>query len=230
MSAGPTTKSAAATSGPRAWAPAALACMGVVFGDIGTSPLYTLNVAAKAASPTGQVSPEAVLGIVSLIFWSLIVVISIKYAILIMRADNHGEGGILALLALVSPRRAKQNRWRAVMVVVGLVGATLLYGDGAITPAISVLSAIEGVKIYAPQLERAVVPLTVVILVAVVPHPAQRHVVDRRHIRAGHAGLVRGRGRARHRRNRQGACRARRAQSACRRSPISGTPGRWPSP
>ncbi len=90
------------------------------------------------------------LGIVSLIFWSLIVVISIKYAILIMRADNHGEGGILALLALVSPRRAKQSRRRAILVMVGLVGATLLYGDGTITPAISVLSAIEGVKLYAP--------------------------------------------------------------------------------
>jgi KUP system potassium uptake protein len=148
-----------------AWPAAALACMGVVFGDIGTSPLYTLNVAAKAASPAGQVSPEAVLGIVSLIFWSLIIVISIKYAILIMRADNHGEGGILALLALISPRRAKQSRRRAAMVVVGLVGATLLYGDGTITPAISVLSAIEGLKIYAPQLERIVVPLTVAILV-----------------------------------------------------------------
>jgi KUP system potassium uptake protein len=139
--------------------------MGVVFGDIGTSPLYTFNVAAKAASPGGQVSPEAVLGIVSLIFWSLIVVISIKYAILIMRADNHGEGGILALLALINPRRAKHSRRRAFMVVIGLIGATLLYGDGAITPAISVLSAIEGIKVYAPQMERAVVPLTVAILV-----------------------------------------------------------------
>jgi len=148
----------------RAWAPATLACMGVVFGDIGTSPLYTLNVAAKAASPAGQVSPEAVLGIVSLIFWSLIIVISIKYAILIMRADNHGEGGILALLALISPRRAKQSKRRAVMVVIGLIGATLLYGDGAITPAISVLSAIEGIKIYAPRMEHAIVPLTVAIL------------------------------------------------------------------
>jgi KUP system potassium uptake protein len=149
----------------RALGPAALGCMGVVFGDIGTSPLYTLSVAAKSASPTGQVTPEAVLGVVSLIFWSLIIVVSFKYAILIMRADNHGEGGILALLALVSPRRAKQNRLRAAMVVVGLIGATLLYGDGTITPAISVLSAIEGLKIYAPQMERAVVPLTVVILV-----------------------------------------------------------------
>ncbi|HEY4858039.1 MAG TPA: KUP/HAK/KT family potassium transporter [Xanthobacteraceae bacterium] len=139
--------------------------MGVVFGDIGTSPLYTLNVAAKASSQgAGTIAPEAVLGIVSLIFWSLIIVISIKYAVLIMRADNRGEGGILALLALVSPRRAKQSRRRAIMVMIGLVGATLLYGDGAITPAISVLSAIEGIKVYAPHLEHAVVPLTVAIL------------------------------------------------------------------
>jgi KUP system potassium uptake protein len=148
----------------RTWAPAALACMGVVFGDIGTSPLYALSAAAKAASPAGDVSPQAVLGIVSLIFWSLIIVISIKYAILIMRADNHGEGGILALLALISPRRAKQSRRRALMVVVGLIGAALLYGDGTITPAISVLSAIEGIKVYAPPLDRVVVPLTVIIL------------------------------------------------------------------
>src|SRR5262249_61542772 len=102
-----------------AWAPAALACMGVVFGDIGTSPLYALSVAVKATSTNGQISPDAVLGVVSLIFWSLIIVISIKYAILIMRADNHGEGGILALLALVSPRRAKQSRFRAVIVLIG---------------------------------------------------------------------------------------------------------------
>ena len=148
----------------RTWAPAALACMGVVFGDIGTSPLYTLNVATKAASSAGQVPPQAVLGIVSLIFWSLIIVISIKYAILIMRADNHGEGGILALLALISPHRAKQSRRRAVMVVIGLIGAALLYSDGTITPAISVLSAIEGIKVYAPQMDRTIVQLTVVIL------------------------------------------------------------------
>src|SRR5215471_8492370 len=102
----------------RSPASAALACMGVVFGDIGTSPLYTRNTAARAAAPTGPVPPEAVLGIVSLIFWSLIIVISFKYAILIMRADNHGEGGILALLALVSPRRARQSRKRAALVVI----------------------------------------------------------------------------------------------------------------
>ena len=152
-------------SARRALAPAAIACMGVVFGDIGTSPLYTLNVAAKAATPSGLIAPAAVLGIVSLIFWSLIIVISVKYALLIMRADNHGEGGILALLALISPRRARESRRRAIMVVVGLVGATLLYGDGAITPAISVLSAIEGIKVYAPHLDQVVVPLTAAILV-----------------------------------------------------------------
>jgi KUP system potassium uptake protein len=139
--------------------------MGVVFGDIGTSPLYTLQVAVKSASPGGTITPAAVIGIVSLIFWSLIIVISIKYAILIMRASNHGEGGILALLALISPQHAKRGGWRAAMVVVGLIGATLLYGDGTITPAISVLSAIEGIKLYAPQMGRFVVPVTIVILV-----------------------------------------------------------------
>jgi K+ transporter len=107
-------------------AAASLACMGIVFGDIGTSPLYALKEAARAASPNGAIVPDAVLGIVSLIFWSLIVVISIKYAILIMRADNHGEGGILALLALVSPRRARQSRRRDVTIVVGLLGATTM--------------------------------------------------------------------------------------------------------
>ncbi len=147
------------------WAAGSVACMGVVFGDIGTSPLYALREAAKAASPRGAVVPDAVLGIVSLIFWSLIVVISIKYAILIMRADNHGEGGILALLALISPRRPKQSRRHTITLMVGLLGATLLYGDGAITPAISVLSAIEGIKVYAPQTGHFVVPLTVAILV-----------------------------------------------------------------
>jgi KUP system potassium uptake protein len=120
----------------------------------------------KAASPSGAISSEAVLGIVSLIFWSLIIVISLKYAVLIMRAHNHGEGRILALLALVSPQNAKRSRWRAAMVIVGLIGATLLYGDGTITPAISVLSAVEGIKLYAPQMGRFIVPLTLIILVA----------------------------------------------------------------
>src|SRR6204780_2711468 len=149
----------------RALPPAALAAMGIVFGDIGTSPLYTLQVAVRAASPAGVISPEAVLGIVSLIFLSLIVVISIKYAGLIMRGSNHGGRGILALLALISPQHAKRGGWRAAMVIVGLIAATLLYGDGTITPAISVLSAVEGIKLYAPQMGRFIVPLTLIILV-----------------------------------------------------------------
>lgn len=145
---------------------AAVACMGIVFGDIGTSPLYTLQVAVKTASPGGVIVPAAVLGLVSLIFWSLIIVISIKYASLIMRASNQGEGGILALLAMVTPKSTQPGRGATLLLLVGLVGATLLYGDGTITPAISVLSAVEGIKLYAPQMGRFVVPLTIVILIA----------------------------------------------------------------
>ena len=146
---------------------ATLGALGVVYGDIGTSPLYALKEAARAASHHGgAVTPDAVLGIVSLILWALILIISVKYALLILRADNHGEGGIVALLALLSARDAEPGTWRAGLLVVGLVGAALLYGDGAITPAISVLSALEGLKVDAPALAPAVVPLTVVILIA----------------------------------------------------------------
>jgi KUP system potassium uptake protein len=137
----------------------------VVYGDIGTSPLYALKEAAKAATHGGPLTPDAVLGVVSLILWALILIISIKYALLILRADNRGEGGIVALLALLHARHAQAGTWRAKLLVVGLVGAALLYGDGAITPAISVLSAIEGLKADAPSLAPVVVPLTVVILI-----------------------------------------------------------------
>src|ERR1700716_2438403 len=146
-------------------ATATLGALGVVYGDIGTSPLYALKEAARAAARGGAVTPDAVLGIVSLILWALIVIISVKYALLILRADNRGEGGIVALLALLSARNARPGTWRAGLLVVGLVGAALLYGDGAITPAISVLSALEGLKVDAPALAPAVVPLTVVILI-----------------------------------------------------------------
>lgn len=142
-----------------------LGALGVVYGDIGTSPLYALKEAAKAAAHGGPLSQTAVLGTVSLILWALILIISVKYAMLILRADNRGEGGIVALLALLSARNAAPGTWRAHLLVVGLVGAALLYGDGAITPAISVLSAIEGLKVDAPSLAPAVVPLTVVILI-----------------------------------------------------------------
>jgi KUP system potassium uptake protein len=144
---------------------ATIGALGVVYGDIGTSPLYALKEAAKAAAHDGQLTQDAILGVVSLILWALILIISLKYALLILRADNRGEGGIVALLALISARNAKPGTWRAQLLIVGLVGAALLYGDGAITPAISVLSAIEGLKVDAPSLTPAVVPLTIVILI-----------------------------------------------------------------
>src|SRR5262245_7139646 len=164
------TATSAETHGPSGAIPVAatLGALGVVYGDIGTSPLYAMKEAAKAAtSHGGALTSTAVLGVVSLILWALILIISIKYALLIMRADNRGEGGIVALLALLSARNARPGTWRAQLLIVGLIGAALLYGDGAITPAISVLSAIEGLKVDAPALAPAVVPITVVILVGV---------------------------------------------------------------
>src|SRR5215208_5386197 len=146
---------------------ATLGALGVVYGDIGTSPLYALKEAVKAAAHDGALSDDAIFGIVSLILWALILIISLKYALLILRADNRGEGGIVALLALLSARNAQPGTWRAQLLMVGLVGAALLYGDGAITPAISVLSAIEGLKVDAPSLAPAVVPITIAILVGI---------------------------------------------------------------
>ena len=140
---------------------AAVAALGIVYGDIGTSPLYAFKQAAVAG---GVLGPDTILGVLSLMFWALILIVSAKYAILILRADNHGEGGIVALLALLDARAAAPGSWRAFLLVVGLVGAALLYGDGVITPAISVLSAVEGLKIDAPSLTPLVVPITVAIL------------------------------------------------------------------
>src|SRR5246127_4960218 len=143
-------------------AAAALAALGIVYGDIGTSPLYAFKQAADAG---GTLTPETVIGVVSVIFWSLIVVVSFKYAILIMRADNRGEGGIIALLALLDVRNAPRGSWRASLMIVGLIGAALLYGDGVITPAISVLSAVEGLKLDAPRLAPLVVPPRIALLI-----------------------------------------------------------------
>src|SRR3982751_6825489 len=163
----PVTSTPVATAGhpPPLPTAATIGALGVVYGDIGTSPLYALKEAAKAATHGGPLTDAAVLGVVSLILWALILIISIKYALLILRADNRGEGGIVALLALLSARNARPGTWRAGLLVVGLVGAALLYGDGAITPAISVLSAVEGLKVDAPSLSPVVVPVTVVILI-----------------------------------------------------------------
>jgi KUP system potassium uptake protein len=144
---------------------ATLGALGIVYGDIGTSPLYAFREAIKAASAGGVPMPNAVLGTVSLIAWSLILIVSLKYAILILRADNHGEGGIMALLALLRTRRAKPGTWGNSILILGLVGGALLYGDGAITPAISVLSAVEGLKMDAPALAPGILPITFAILV-----------------------------------------------------------------
>src|SRR3979411_2689256 len=144
---------------------ATLGALGVVYGDIGTSPLYALKEAARAATHGGPLTHEAILGVVSLILWALILIISVKYALLILRADNRGEGGIVALLALLSARNARPGTWRAQLLIVGLVGAALLYGDGATTAALSGLSALEGLKVDAPSLAPAVMPLTVITLI-----------------------------------------------------------------
>lgn len=142
-----------------------IAALGVVFGDIGTSPLYAVREAFS--EHYGLALSEAnVLGVLSLIFWSLIVVISLKYLTLVMRADNHGEGGIMALTALVMPSKLRRGHWRYFAVMLGIFGASLLYGDGMITPAISVLSAVEGLEVAAPRLESFVIPITVGILLA----------------------------------------------------------------
>ncbi|WP_375393743.1 potassium transporter Kup [uncultured Sphingomonas sp.] len=146
----------------RSAAGAGLAALGVVYGDIGTSPLYAFKVAVQAA---GGTPGTAAIGIASLIIWSLIFVVSLKYAVLILRADNHGEGGVVAMLAMLGARDAKPRTRQAALLVLGLIGAALLYGDGAITPAISVLSAVEGLKVDAPALGPVVLPITVAILI-----------------------------------------------------------------
>jgi KUP system potassium uptake protein len=137
-----------------------MAALGVVFGDIGTSPLYTLQVAPNAAG--GALSRADVFGVISLILWALILAVSVKYVIFVMRADNHGEGGILALLALLPQRDPKTAIGVIALLVVA--GAALLFGDGMITPAISVLSALEGLKLAAPGFKPYVVPLTCIVL------------------------------------------------------------------
>jgi KUP system potassium uptake protein len=140
-----------------------LSALGIVYGDIGTSPIYALRECFHGSHPFPP-TPDNVLGVLSLIFWALMIIISLKYLLFVMRADNHGEGGILALLALLAPWRDRSQTSR-LLLFVGLFGAALLYGDGAITPAISVLSAVEGLEIAAPGLKPYVLPLTIAVLV-----------------------------------------------------------------
>ncbi|HEY8077207.1 MAG TPA: KUP/HAK/KT family potassium transporter, partial [Labilithrix sp.] len=149
----------------------ALGALGVVYGDIGTNPLFALQEAFGGEGALAR-TQDNVLGVLSLVFWALVLVVSVKYLGFVMRASNEGEGGILALLALV-PARTKS----IVLVPLVLFGAALLYGDGVVTPAISVLSAVEGLKSAAPSTARFVVPITVVILVGL--FAAQRRGTQR---------------------------------------------------
>ncbi|MGD0721684.1 MAG: potassium transporter Kup [Roseiarcus sp.] len=153
---------AAAAPGKEA-APAwlALGALGVVFGDIGTSPLYAVKLCFL---PLGRATPLEVYGVLSLIAWALFVVVTLKYVIVIMRADNRGEGGILALTALALRTRGRVARPAGWMLLAGLTGAALFYGDGVITPAISVLSAVEGLRVATPAFDRLIVPLALAIL------------------------------------------------------------------
>ncbi len=142
-----------------------LAAMGVVFGDIGTSPLYALK---ECFSPEHGIpfSQDAVFGVISLVFWAFLIVVSLKYVLFVMRANNHGEGGILALMALAL-RTAPSNSKRALIIMMlGVFGACMFYGDAVITPAISVLSAVEGLEIVSPEFTKYVIPITITILVA----------------------------------------------------------------
>ena len=150
------------TSAPNHHCSLVVSALGVVFGDIGTSPLYAFQTALNASPETG---PEASLGVASLIVWSLLAIVTGKYVLLVMRADYKGEGGILALLALLENKSAPSHRLRLPFFILLLMfGAALLYGDGAITPAISVLSAVEGLEGFAPGLTAFVLPITLVIL------------------------------------------------------------------
>ena len=156
------TPASSPAGGLRLRAAAAMAALGVVFGDIGTSPLYAFEQCFSVDKP----ATREVLGVFSLVFWALLLVVCVKYLLLVMRADNRGEGGILALLALLDDPERVHHVGPSRLALLALVGAALLYGDGLITPAISVISAVEGLEVAAPALSRLVVPITVVILIA----------------------------------------------------------------
>src|SRR6186713_2071030 len=148
----------------QALGPAVVGAIGVVFGDIGTSPLYALGSSLSAAEYLPGESAK-VLGLLSLIFWSLLIVVTVKYVGVIMRADNAGEGGVLSLVALVQKQFGTATPWVRHAVALGVLGTALFYCDALITPAISVLSAVEGLKILDPNFSGAVLPVTLVVIV-----------------------------------------------------------------
>ena len=154
--------SANAPKSPAALAALTLGALGVVYGDIGTSPLYALKEVFHGGHV--DVTAENVLGVLSLIFWTMTIIVSLKYVLLILRADNNGEGGLIAMLALATTAVRRAPRLRAMLMTVGLFGTAIFYGDGVITPAISVLSAVEGLGVAAPGLQHYVIPLTLVVL------------------------------------------------------------------
>jgi KUP system potassium uptake protein len=154
-------------SRPKATAALALAALGVVYGDIGTSPLYAIRECFHGPHAV-EVNQVNVLGVLSLVIWSLVLVVSIKYVVVLLRADNRGEGGILALMTLVTDPRPRSFRLRgkSILLLLGLFAAALLYGDGVITPAISVLSAVEGIEVWTPALAAWTVPIALAVLAA----------------------------------------------------------------
>ena len=140
-----------------------LGALGVVYGDIGTSPLYTIQACFSETTGIAP-TPENVLGMLSLVLWSLLIVVTVKYVLVVMRADNGGEGGVLALMALTL-RTVDGTGWgRTAIIALGIAGAALFYGDGMLTPAISVLSAVEGLEIATPLFKPDIVPLTLIVL------------------------------------------------------------------
>jgi KUP system potassium uptake protein len=141
-----------------------LGALGVVFGDIGTSPLYALQTVFTADNHAVHATPAEVYGVISLVFWSITMIVSVKYVSFIMRADNGGEGGIMALTALLQGARVKRRAVTVTLITLGILGASLFYGDGVITPAISVLSAVAGLKVAVPSLGSLVLPITVAVL------------------------------------------------------------------
>src|SRR5499427_5299409 len=143
---------------------------GVVYGDIGTSPLYTMQ---QAVGEAGTFDAEAVLGVLSLIFWALTISVTVKYVTIIMRADNDGEGGILALFALAQRRLMPGSTWGKVVVAMALAGTAFFFCDALITPAISVLSAVEGLELLSPDFKQLVVPMTLIVLAVL--FAVQRH-------------------------------------------------------
>jgi KUP system potassium uptake protein len=149
-----------------------LAAVGIVYGDIGTSPLYTLKTIFDPEHGLTLNAPN-LLGVVSLIFWGLTMIVSLKYVTLVLRADNRGEGGIMALMALALNAVSKRSGWYFPLMLIGVFGATMFYGDSVITPAISVLGAIEGLEVAAPSMAQFVVPITIVVLVGL--YAVQRH-------------------------------------------------------